>query len=529
MEISLRREKPHNIFVSFLDLLKVKYTNDFSNKYFNEHPHKYNLFGLSKMLSEYNVDNAAIKVKDKEEALSELEVPFVAHLGGDFAVVTNTKADKIEYIVNGKDIKILRTDFLKIWTGVILLAETQENSKEPEYEKHIAQERIVFLKKTGLFILSVLLLSIIYTSQSILHTNIGFSILLLANIAGIYISYLLAQKQMKIQSSYTDKICSLFKQGDCNNILESDASRLLGILSWSEIGLGYFVSNTLILLFSPHLISYLALINICALPYSLWSIWYQKFKAGQWCPLCLIVQALLWMIFVINIISGFISVPVFKTSEFLLTGCLYMIPIIAANLLISSLTQSENIEQIKQEINSIKSTDEVFVSLLKKQAYYKVTKDTSRILFGNPGANILITVLTNPHCNPCAKMHKRIEKVLAECKDNLCIQYIFSSFDQSLDSSNQFLIWAYISKPDEKEHIINNWFEKGKNDKDSFLRSYGWENTKEVLEEFNNHENWKNETGLRSTPTILINGYKLPDNYKIEDIRYFTDLVIDTR
>jgi hypothetical protein len=36
--------KGHNIFTSFLEELKVKHTNDFSNKYFNEHPHKYNLF-----------------------------------------------------------------------------------------------------------------------------------------------------------------------------------------------------------------------------------------------------------------------------------------------------------------------------------------------------------------------------------------------------------------------------------------------------------------------------------------------------
>jgi len=32
---------------------------------------------------------------------------------------------------------------------------------------------------------------------------------------------------------------------------------------------------------------------------------------------------------------------------------------------------------------------------------------------------------------------------------------------------------------------------------------------------------------LRATPTILVNGYKLPENYKIEDLRYFTESDFD--
>jgi hypothetical protein len=49
------------------------------------------------------------------------------------------------------------------------------------------------------------------------------------------------------------------------------------------------------------------------------------------------------------------------------------------------------------------------------------------------------------------------------------------------------------------------------------------------MQEFSTHKEWIEETKLRATPTVLINGYKIPDNYTIEDIRYFTDLVIDTK
>ena len=46
----------------------------------------------------------------------------------------------------------------------------------------------------------------------------------------------------------------------------------------------------------------------------------------------------------------------------------------------------------------------------------------------------------------------------------------------------------------------------------------------EVEAEFLKHEAWKQKTQISATPTVLINGYKLPESYKIEGLRYFTDL-----
>ncbi|MDR3219419.1 MAG: hypothetical protein LBU22_10695 [Dysgonamonadaceae bacterium] len=45
--------------------------------------------------------------------------------------------------------------------------------------------------------------------------------------------------------------------------------------------------------------------------------------------------------------------------------------------------------------------------------------------------------------------------------------------------------------------------------------------------EFQKHAAWKEKSWLRATPAILVNGYQLPENYKIEDLRYFTEFTID--
>ena len=47
--------------------------------------------------------------------------------------------------------------------------------------------------------------------------------------------------------------------------------------------------------------------------------------------------------------------------------------------------------------------------------------------------------------------------------------------------------------------------------------------------EFQKHEAWKEKAQLRATPTVLVNGYKLPDNYKIEDLQYFTGFNVDVK
>ena len=49
----------------------------------------------------------------------------------------------------------------------------------------------------------------------------------------------------------------------------------------------------------------------------------------------------------------------------------------------------------------------------------------------------------------------------------------------------------------------------------------------EIEIEFQKHELWREKSQLRATPTVPVNGYQLPENYRIEDLRYFTELEID--
>ena len=499
----------------------MKHTKSFTNKYFNEHPHKYDLYGLSKMLSDYGVKTIAVKVEDKENNLFNIELPFIAYVGGDFVVVYKINGDNVSYLRNGKKITIPVSQFIQTWSGVTLLAAVSPDSIEPNYAKNRKKELLPIVQKAVVAIVGILIFGLVYISQA-LFTDLGISLLLFVNLTGIYIGCLLLLKQMRIHSQYADKICSLFSKRDCNNVLESPAAKLWNTFSWSEIGLGYFTANVLLLLFFPQTVSVITILNIFTLPYAFWSIWYQKTKAQQWCSLCLIALVQLWSIFAISLIFGYIQFSELKLidlSDILLVGSVYA----AITLGFTLLNKGVEIKAVQQEMNSIKANEKVFNTLLALQPFHEVSKADSQIIFGNPDADLKITIFTNLFCNPCAAMHKRVKKFLLETNDDACVQYIFASFHSNFNFAEKYIVAAYLQKkPNEFEQIIAEWFERGKAQGEAFFKKYQLDIEDLQIEvEFLKHKAWTEKSQLRATPTILVNGYKLPDNYKIEDLKHF--------
>jgi len=131
-------------------------------------------------------------------------------------------------------------------------------------------------------------------------------------------------------------------------------------------------------------------------------------------------------------------------------------------------------------------------------------------------------------------MHARIDKMInltgepvcsPNSASNICIQYIFSAFNEDLEYANRYFIAICLERGSEVAwQIYSEWFERGKALQEVFFKDLQLDMTNPAIEiEFQKHQSWKEKTQIRATPTILVNGYKLPDNYKIEDLRYFLD------
>lgn len=73
--------------------------------------------------------------------------------------------------------------------------------------------------------------------------------------------------------------------------------------------------------------------------------------------------------------------------------------------------------------------------------------------------------------------------------------------------------------------VFNNWYETGKDLRDVFFKDIELDmDNPEIEIEFQKHEAWKKKNKFNGTPTVLVNGYILPESYKIEDIKHFTNL-----
>ncbi|MCD7936377.1 MAG: thioredoxin domain-containing protein [Tannerellaceae bacterium] len=516
-----------NIFALFLDLLQVRHTKNYSNKLYEEHPHKNNLYGLSQMLSTYKIENVGLKVKSDIRTLQDIEPPFLVQIQGGFAILSRISDTQVEYYQDGKKIVIPHEEFIKLFTGIVLVGEADDKSGEPHYETNRKNDLIAKGKQILLLAVWVVLLSSLGCINGF-YKSWGLVTALLISLTGGYISYLLVLKQMKIQSKYADQLCSLFlHKNECNDILETKASKLFGIFSWSEIGLGYFMSNLLIIVAFPSLYSYVAILNVCALPFTLWSLWYQKWVFKQWCGLCIFVQIILWILFINNLAAGLIVWPDITWYALLVTGCLYLLPLLILNILIPRLSEALKMQEVTQKFNSLKADDDIFKSLLKSQEQYVVTRDLG-ILMGNPTAPNLLTVVSNPHCGPCAKLHTQIEQLINTCGEKYCIQYILTSFNKELEESARLFIAMYQQQdPAAFLAFLHEWYTSGKDNREETYKKYPFTGSDEQLvTEFEKQKEWIQKSNIHATPTLLFNGHLLPEKYKVEDLVYFYDITV---
>lgn len=513
------------IFLRFLDELEVEYTEQYATSTHDEHPYKNTIYGLSSMLDKYKISNASYNLNNKEELL-KLQVPFIAQVTEEIVIVKEVSNENIKYDWRGKDIEVTWDKFKEIWSGVVLLAYPSENSIEPEYGDN--KRSLLFLHcKIATLVFCAILFVVTIAAISEIHKDVYKLLFVITEIVGVFTTTLLLTKQLKVENPLADKICNLLKSGDCNDVLATKAAKFFGIANWSEIGFTFFSVNTLMAIIFPETIFYISAITLFALPYTLWSVWYQKFKVRRWCVLCLIVQGLLWITALIGLSGGIYPSSFYNgVSNIIALFSLYGAILFSLNMLLPKFIKAEELTYWKNSFNSLKAKDNVFKVLLSEQKYFSIDNTSSTLVFGNPDAPMQVTIFGNPYCNPCAELHKKLH-IFEEYE--IGIRYIFTSFRSEYNNINKYFIAAYQQLgAEEASNIYNQWYNGGKADKEKFFERYSLDIENEtVLQEFDNHRKWIKSSKLSSTPTIIVNGHLLPNEYKIEDLIYFIDKTIN--
>lgn len=295
------------IFTRFLSALGVAHTQEYSDAQFRGMTFR-SLYGLSHLLKDYGIENTGIKVADKSE-LTKIPTPFLAQTNsGIFVIVTAITQDNgtVSYDLHGTATSAPLSGFIDNWNGIALLAYPSERSCEPDYRNHRISELASRYSKYFLLAAAIAVMLYFFITRRIYDSPPAI-LLTVLDLTGLYLSLLLLQKSLGIRTGASERMCGLLEKGGCDSIMSLKASKLFGVFSWSEVGFGYFGISLTTLLIFPHLWPSLAVCNVCCLPYTVWSIWYQRFRAHHWCTLCVGVQTTLWLSFFCYLWGGWFA------------------------------------------------------------------------------------------------------------------------------------------------------------------------------------------------------------------------------
>lgn len=522
--------------ISYLKLLKVKVNNATVNDSLQNHPDWPSLLCISDCLNKWNIPNAGGKMDVNK--MDELPTPFIAYTSdreNQLSIVTEVSDKTVQSFHKNynKPSTELKEDFQKKWNGVYLIAEPNEHSGEPNYEVNKRKAFINSLIPAAAFtliaILSFIFLNrIIADDSNLIRFNatgiyIEYSILL----AGVFITALLLWYEIDKSNPLLQKVCTGIAKGDCNAILTGKQAKVFNWLSWSEVGFFYFTGSFLTLLIIENSISIIAWLNVLALPYILFSVYYQWRVAKQWCVLCLGVQALLLFGGMNIIASNFLySSPIFSFPFIFKSILLFLLSVIVWYAIKPSILKLQEAKNTKREYLRLKFNGEIFDTLLKKQKQITLSTDGLGIDLGNPAAKNTLIKVCSPTCGPCGKAHPKIEELL-EQNNNVKAKIIFTTpNDEShhgiKPTRHLMAIASEIGNENQIKKSLDDWYLPEKKDYELFAAKYPMNG--ELLRQGNKidaMDKWCKAMEIQATPTIFINGYKLPDAYSIEDLQYF--------
>ncbi|RZK60243.1 MAG: peptidase C39 [Pedobacter sp.] len=525
---SILRTKKNNInavVALLLKTLNVKVSASTLNNALEDHPEYPSLLAISECLTEWRVVNDAYQINQEDYDPDDLLFPFIAHLklnGGNFILVTEIKNHQVSFGNEaGVNATMPEADFLKVWSGAALHATKTDKSGEAEYKNNYTKDIFNQLK---LPLLIAVIISGIIWGIDFHSIGINYGLLVVAKLAGVLVSILLLMHSIDANNPLIQNLCSLANKNNCNAILKSDAAKVTSWLSWSEVGFFYFTGSFLSLLLIPSSITLLAWLNVMALPYTVYSLSYQ-YRHKNWCLLCCTVQVILIEEFFINMLTTGTFNFQLSTSTYLIPSILlaFILPILTWAVVKPILLKSTLTKPLKQQLKKFKFNSDLFKQALQNQPKYAVSNDLMAITLGNPNSETIITMVSNPFCAPCAKAHQVIDEWLSY-RDDIQLKIIFSTANHDDDEKTKVSrhISALSQLNDVKlvEVALNDWYNQSAKKYESWAQKYPVAFDTEWSEVTARQKAWCGLAEIAFTPTILVNGYKLPEPYRLEDIKY---------
>ncbi|MEP7255417.1 MAG: vitamin K epoxide reductase family protein [Ferruginibacter sp.] len=525
-----------NVAKQYIQGLNVPVTQTTLKESLTQNPYYPSLYSLSNVFEKLGIASEAYTID--EETLNQFTPPFITYCsnqntGKDFMLVTKITDAQVNFIADSnKTRQVSREQFLKQWHKIVFVAEANAESGEKDYKTKLKNEKLKSVKQELLYAGIALLIGFmvyLFIGSASTANMVTAAVITIIKLLGVGVTVLLLIYEIDKTNSFVRNICTAGKQTNCDAVLNSKAGKIFG-MSWGEVGFFYFAATTLFLLF-PGLkfaneLSWLAIASTLAAPYIIFSIYYQWKVVKQWCPLCLAVQAVLAMELIWSIVNFWtvnIQYPSFTTYTLLPIILCLMLPIIAWYLLKPILLAAKAAPGYNAAYKRLLYNPETFNSLLQQQPAAPDGWQQLGINIGNRNAANTIIKVCNPYCGPCAKAHPVLEEIVKH-NVNIKVKVIFTATNNENDRAAKPVkhLLAIAAKEDLQltEQALDDWYLAEKKDYDVFAIRYPINGElKEQESKLDLMKKWCDEAEIAFTPTIFINGKRLPETYNINELK----------
>lgn len=464
---------------------------------------------ISDALDSLHVSNAVYQLP--KEYLDELEAPCIVIMNDNdspFCLIEKIEETHIT-LSHSQRLRVSKQQFLQKWTGTVLVGEVTESTIQ---EKNCKLKDIaMWIQRHQLLLAGIIaILLILYSTKR--NYSTGISLYLVTLCTGLLISSAILYKETA-NSRFLHRFCHIGKTIDCNEVLHSKGSHIIG-MGLGELSLLYFSALLLFTLICPHEFYCISIIcSIIAIGFTLYSVIYQLFIIRKGCMLCMLINLIVWSSCVILYIQKGQFNKEFSLSAMLSFTAIACICLTGWLQIKALLKIKEEGKQFKVQFSNLLNPDN-FQKLLFAETQIGAMVNKEIALHNQISSTTQLMIVTNPNCKNCARIHSHIKEIAS----NVSISLVLLTFpkDGIGEKVAKTIIAAYRTDGWEKAiTALEEWY---KNHKIKGIDKYAI--TAEEQRIWKQQQIYCSQQHISQTPSMIIDGYYVPEFYQLKELKY---------
>jgi len=515
--------------------LQVQVTQSTIREAVFSHPSAPSMAAAVEALHDWGIETRAVKCAI--EQLEQLEFPNMTMLwkhGGYFVMLEAAKNGMVVLTdPEAGRITLSYDEFEKQWSGFVLMAKPGANAGEKDYREKRRQERRQRMQKWILpwGAATLLAMALAFTAFKS-PAPLSALALLGVKLAGLFLTGLLASQSLSPNATLLNRLCPKGGASDCGAVLNSAAAKLFGWLPLADAGLLYFSGGIFSLILAGlggevvTMSRLLGLLTLPTLPFTLFSVYYQATVIKKWCRLCLGVQLLFWVEFLLiqsHLSEGFRAL----NGQAIFTIVLgFGIPAFFWMALRPLPEWRRQAADWRYRYLRLRRNPKLLNHLLQAQDSVVLPEALQNIAIGAPDAPFRLTLVTQPSCAYCAEAHRELEQLLERFPNRLSAHIFFwVGEENTLDRKLARYATALMMADEQAQAlaVLAEWFTNPARVQIARIDSHAAENRElfqQADEALRQIDQWAAANDIDSTPARFLNGKLIPPDIQLADLMY---------